>query len=117
MSYNRLDESEKSIVIEITRSAALVLDALLARWDTEDMPATLRLEYPAEWSALWAIEAGLESQLKDLVSPDYPSRLDEARHKVGTNAGPRVENRSRVAARRCDLGQLLRRIANSVRGR
>ena len=109
MNQFQTDESEEKVVIEIGKSRALVLDALLDRWDGEDMPATIRLEHPAEWAALWAIEAGLETQLVELFSPDYLERVELARQITSVNVGDWVHDRLTADERRGAFVRLTRK--------
>ena len=113
MNETTIDKADESIIIEISKSAALVLDALLARWDKEDMPSALRLEHPAEWAALWALEVGLETQLVELLSPDYFEHVEHARQVAGVNVGDWAFDRLTVDRRVGILTRLKRKIARS----
>lgn len=71
----------ETIALHLTRSEALVLSALLHRWDGDG-----RLEAPAteapERAALWNLAASLEQVLPELLAPDYSSLLAEARSEL-----------------------------------
>ncbi len=54
------------IIVRLTSDEALVLDSLLARFDSREFsgPAdALVIQHPAERAALWALQAALEKVL------------------------------------------------------
>ena len=65
--------------ISLTRSEALVLFDLLARYSESDRPD---IEDQAEQRVLWDICCSLESGLTEPVHPDYRSLLQKARKRV-----------------------------------
>ena len=83
-----MERDSESVLLTLRMSDALVIDNLLARWDELGMPPTIRLDHDAEWGALWAIEAGLETQLADLTSPHYDELIDLARAQIVERTGP-----------------------------
>jgi hypothetical protein len=70
-----------TVAVTLTRDEALVLDAYLSRGAAsgDDDP---RIEDQAERRVLWDLAAVVESQLPDLLTPDYDARLAAARDRV-----------------------------------
>lgn len=67
--------------IELKPEEALVLIDFLIRFrDTE----TVSFEHKAEQCVLWDLCALLESQVPELVRPDYGERLQKAREAVAS---------------------------------
>ena len=78
------------VTIQLPVDAALVLGAMLARFDahdsTEPSPA-LTIEHPAERAALWLLEGALEKVLVEPFKSDYANLLDGARRRIASRAG------------------------------
>jgi hypothetical protein len=68
--------------VELKREEALVLIDFLIRFRDE---ATLSTEHEAEQRILWDLCAMLQSQVPELVQPDYEKRLTEARDVVASD--------------------------------
>jgi len=70
---------EKSVTIELSQSAGLVLHDLLARINKQNL---LKYEHPSEQRVLWDIECILESTLVHPLDSNYISMLQLARKRV-----------------------------------
>lgn len=73
----------KAIRLELTGDEALVLLDLLERLDNRTPPVT---EEPAERVALWRLTGQLESQLVEVVDPDYAALVAAARSRLSDPA-------------------------------
>lgn len=71
--------TEEKVAIELSRSEALVLFDLLARFDRDD---ALTVEHQSEKRVLWNIHCSLERVLAEPFSPGYAQLLAEARGQV-----------------------------------
>jgi hypothetical protein len=74
-------ELPEKITVEFTRAEALVLFEFLCRSDDVG-----RYEFldPAEQHVIWALEGKIESQLVEILRPDYMKLLSDARDAVRT---------------------------------
>ena len=70
--------SEESIIINLTRSEALVL----FEWLANDETGQRTIPDKAEEVVLLRIEAQLEPKLVEIVKPDYRNLVDAAKHKI-----------------------------------
>jgi hypothetical protein len=78
------------LTVQLQKDAALVLDAMLARFDAYNstQPSTmLSIEHPGERVALWLLEAALERVLVEPLQRDYLARVDDARRRLAERAG------------------------------
>jgi len=72
------------MTLEIDHDAALVLLALLVRFDHTEV---LSLEHPAETAALWALQGALDRVLVEPFDRRYDELLAPARARVAERAG------------------------------
>ena len=84
-----MDHSESTMVtIQLSSDEALVLDALVSRFDaSEERSTTLVIEHSAERAAVWALQAALERTLVAPLRPDYDRLLGEAQKRLCEKAG------------------------------
>ena len=73
------DDSEEKVIIELTKSEALVLHDFLAR-ACEDSALTLLDQ--AERQALWNLECLLEEALVEPLLPNYTELLERAKKRL-----------------------------------
>ena len=69
----------KNITIELTHDEALILCDSLARFDENE---SLPIEDDAEQKVFWRLEGLLETQLVEIVLPNYKDLLREAKARV-----------------------------------
>lgn len=88
-AWLNVDESTVDVTIaprrvELDHDEALVLDALLDRWQREDRD--LELE-PGEQSALWSLSASLERVLTETFDSRYSDLLEQPRQRLREQGG------------------------------
>ena len=72
-------KDSEAIVLRLTPAEALVLFEWLARVDNAgDLP----VEDPAEQQVLWRLEGQLESQVTEVLLPNYKELVEAARREV-----------------------------------
>ena len=74
------------MTLDITEDEALVLFALLSRYEQPD-GRLLKIECAAERNALWALAATLERKLVAPLRQDYDDQLTAARDRVEKQGG------------------------------
>ncbi len=73
----------KAVVFRLSHDEAVVLDALLHRWEREGLDETMCFEDQAEQRVLWDLTASLEPVVGGhLFSPDYDEVLRKSRAVV-----------------------------------
>ena len=74
-----IDDSEEKVIIELSKSEALVLFEFLYRTSDDD---SLTMADQAEQRALWNLESVLEKALAEPFLPNYKELLDQAKERV-----------------------------------
>jgi hypothetical protein len=82
MTRYRAHKSEATVVIEIGKSSALVLNELLHRWEQSEDDTVVQIEHDAEWHALSIMTGALERQLVEPFAEDYNRILEQAREAI-----------------------------------
>jgi hypothetical protein len=72
-------DSQRKIIIELTRSHALVLWDYLFRCDDEQ---NYRFLDQAEQRALWDLEIAIQPQLPEICDPEYRTIIAAARDEM-----------------------------------
>ena len=83
-------DRQDQLTIRLTADEALVLDAMLERFDASNSAEpseSLTVGHPAERAVLWSLQAALEKVLVAPLESDYPVLLDGARRRVAHRAG------------------------------
>jgi hypothetical protein len=70
---------DTTVLLRLTEAEALVLFEWLARTDNS---GGAPVEDEAETVVLWRLEGQLETQLKEVLDPDYRGLVEVARRKV-----------------------------------
>jgi hypothetical protein len=73
------DDSEEKVIIELTKSEALVLFEFLSRTSDDDSKTTAD---QVERSVLWHLECALEKALVEPFLPNYLGLLDRAKERL-----------------------------------
>ena len=74
-----VDEAEEKVVLELTKSEALVLFEFLARTSYDEVLKTMD---SAERRALWKLEGQLESTLVEPFLPNYLELVERAKRRL-----------------------------------
>jgi hypothetical protein len=78
----------ETVTLQLTSDEALVLDALVSRFDaSEERSTALTIEHSAERAAIWALQAALERAMVATLRPDYDRLLGEAQKRLCEKAG------------------------------
>ena len=70
---------ENAVILQLTKSQALVLFEFLSRFSSEE---TLAIHDQAEERVLWNLCADLECLLVEPLGVDYAQKLSEARDEI-----------------------------------
>ena len=73
------DDSEEKVIIELTKSEALVLFEFLARTSDD---VSLKSPDQAERQALWNLECLFEKALVEPFLPNYQELLEQAKRRL-----------------------------------
>ena len=74
-----IDDSEEKVIIELSKSEALVLFEFLARTSDDD---SLTVADQAERRALWNLECLFEKALVEPFLPNYLELLEQAKKRL-----------------------------------
>jgi hypothetical protein len=73
----------KDVVVRLSHDEAVVLDALLHRWERDGLDESMHFEDQAEQRVLWDLTASLEPVVGGhLFTPDYEQAVQRSRAAV-----------------------------------